>query len=225
MNQPPIDRISLVGRGRLGSALAQAFESAGIALDTDAPVVLLAVPDAAIAEAAAPYAEAAAPYADRTVGHTSGATPISVLPEGSFGLHPLQTFAGGEGPEAFRGIGAAIGGDTGVARELALALGMVPFEIADRDRPAYHAAASIASNFLVTLQAAAEQAGAGVVAREHLLPLVRTTVENWGHRGPDALTGPVARGDEDTVAAQRAALPSELTDLFDAMVERTKALA
>ncbi|MBA3300566.1 MAG: pantoate--beta-alanine ligase [Thermoleophilaceae bacterium] len=204
-----------MGRGRLGTALAQAFESAGIAVEDDAPVVLLAVPDAAIEEAAAFYA-------DRIVGHTSGATPVAVLPAGGFGLHPLQTFAGGEGPETFRGVGAAIGGDTTIARPLALALGMVPFELSDSDRPTYHAAASIASNFLVTLEATAEQVGDGVITREHLVPLVRTTVENWAARGSGALTGPVARGDEDTVARQRAALPAEVLEVFDAMVERTR---
>lgn len=218
MNQPPPDRISLVGSGRLGQALAAALETAGIAITGDAEIVLLCVPDAAIAECAARHP-------DRVIGHTSGATPVSVLPPGGFGLHPLQTFAGGEGPEAFHGVGAAIGGDTALAGALARALGMVPFEIADSDRPAYHAAASMASNFLVTLESAAERAGGGIVAREHLVPLVRTTVENWARRGEAALTGPVARGDAATVAAQRAALPAELTELFDVMVERTEAIA
>ena len=85
---------------------------------------------------------------------------------------------------------------------------MRPVEIAERDRPAYHAAASIASNFLVTLEAAAERiGGAAGIERELLVPLVRATVENWARLGPErALTGPVARGDEVTVARQRAAV-------------------
>ena len=89
---------------------------------------------------------------------------------------------------------------------------MRPFELDDDDRAAYHAAASIASNFLVTLEAAAEEvaAAAGLEpaeARALLAPLVRTTVENWVELGPErALTGPVARGDDATVAAQRAAV-------------------
>ena len=83
----------------------------------------------------------------------------------------------------------------------------MPFELADDRRAAYHAAASIASNFLVTLEAAAERiaAGAGLPpdqARTLLAPLVRSTVENWAELGPErALTGPVARGDEATVAS------------------------
>ena len=111
---------------------------------------------------------------------------------------------------------------------------MQPFEIEDPGRAAYHAAASIASNFLVTLEDAAERvaAGAGLDpadARELLAPLVRSTVENWAARGPErALTGPIARGDEATVANQRAAVAEaapELLALFDELVERTRALA
>ena len=111
---------------------------------------------------------------------------------------------------------------------------MTPFEIAEDGRAAYHAAASIASNFLVALEAAAERVagGAGLEpqeARALLAPLVRRTVEQWADVGPErALTGPVARGDEDTVAAQReavAAAAPELVALFDELVERTRALA
>ena len=96
----------------------------------------------------------------------------------------------GEGA-VFAGAGAAIAGDSpralALAGELAHALGMHPVEIAERDRPAYHAAASIASNFLVTLEAAAERIGADVgIEREMLVPLVRATVENWASLGPSA---------------------------------------
>jgi predicted short-subunit dehydrogenase-like oxidoreductase (DUF2520 family) len=110
---------------------------------------------------------------------------------------------------------------------------MEPFELGDEQRPAYHAAASVASNFLVALEAAAEElaAGAGLEpadARAALAPLVRATVENWAALGPErALTGPVARGDELTVAAQRAAVREvapQLEGLFDVMVERAQAI-
>jgi predicted short-subunit dehydrogenase-like oxidoreductase (DUF2520 family) len=106
---------------------------------------------------------------------------------------------------------------------------MEPFEVTDQQRPAYHAAASIASNYLVTLEWAATElaARAGVDAR--FGPLVRTTAENVIERGPRAaLTGPIARGDEDTVGAQRAAVADvapEMLPLFDALAERTRALA
>ena len=103
---------------------------------------------------------------------------------------------------------------------------MEPFEIADEDRPAYHAAASIASNFLVTLEAAAESLG---VPRDRLAPLVRQTVENWARLGAEqALTGPLARGDEVTVQRQRAAVEAErpeLLPLWDALADLTRDLA
>ena len=103
-------------------------------------------------------------------------------------------------------------------------------EVAERDRAAYHAAASIASNFLVTLEAAAEQLAVRAgVDRDFLVPLVRATVENWAALGAEqALTGPVARGDEQTVAAQRDAIAErapELLELFDALSSAPDALA
>jgi predicted short-subunit dehydrogenase-like oxidoreductase (DUF2520 family) len=202
----------------------------------DADAIVLCVPDSEIAAAAATVAGEA-----RLLGHTSGATPLTALEPaaGRFGLHPLQTFSGSpQDAERFRGCRCAIGGSTpealAAAERIARSLGMEPFELDDERRPAYHAAASIASNFLVALEAAAEEvaAGAGLdraEARAALAPLVRTTVENWAALGPErALTGPVARGDELTVAAQRAAVRQtapQVEALFDVMVERAKAIA
>jgi predicted short-subunit dehydrogenase-like oxidoreductase (DUF2520 family) len=120
------------------------------------------------------------------------------------------------------------------ATVLARTLGMTPFEIDDEGRAAYHAAASVASNFTVTLLAAAERiaAGAGLSpaeARLLLAPLVRRTVESVAELGPEqALTGPVARGDEATVDAQRRAVEEsapQLLDLFDELVRHTRSLA
>jgi predicted short-subunit dehydrogenase-like oxidoreductase (DUF2520 family) len=145
-----------------------------------------------------------------------------------------MTISADASAEVFAGAGAAVAGSTAqtlaLARALAVRLGMRPIEIAPGDRTAYHAAASIASNFLITLEATAERLAATVgVKRDDLLPLVRATVENWARLGPErALTGPVARGDDQTVAAQREALLErlpELAPLFDALVEATRALA
>jgi predicted short-subunit dehydrogenase-like oxidoreductase (DUF2520 family) len=192
-----------------------------------ADVVLLCVPDGEIAAAAAQITPGP------LVGHCSGATGLAPLtPHEAFSLHPLMTVTA-EGAQ-FAGAGAAIAGSTPralrVAAELADALGMRAVEVLDRDRVAYHAAASIASNFLITLEAAAEQLGSDAgVDRELLVPLVRATVENWAALGAErALTGPVARGDEQTVAAQRAAVQErapELLELFDVLVDRTRAVA
>lgn len=189
--------------------------------------MLLCVPDSEIAAAAALVSPG------RPVGHCSGATGLAALaPHEAFSIHPLMTVT--EHGAEFRRAGAAIDGSTptalGLAQELALALGMKPVRIADSDRAAYHAAASIASNFLVTLEAAAERLAATVgVERALLVPLVRATVENWATLGAGrALTGPVARGDEATVKAQRTAVAErtpELIELFDVLVESTRALA
>src|SRR4051812_34824111 len=227
-------RLAIVGTGRVGSALARAFSDAGIDVEGplgrgEAPradVVLLCVPDAEIANAAAEVDA-------RFVGHVSGATPLTNV---DFALHPLQTVAGAE--TEFAGCGCAIAGSTPgaleLARGLALAARMEPFEIDDSARAAYHAAASIASNFVVTLEWMAERvAGAAGIepadARRMLAPLVRRTVGNWAELGPEAaLTGPVARGDELTVQRQRKAIADaapDLLPLFDALVEQTRAVA
>jgi predicted short-subunit dehydrogenase-like oxidoreductase (DUF2520 family) len=233
---PACRRLAIVGRGRVGSALASALVSAGYPVDgplgrgadgAGAEAVLLCVPDGEIASAAASITPGP------LVGHCSGATGLGPLePHEAFSLHPLMTVT--TAGAAFAGAGAAIAGSTPraleLATELARAMDMVPVEIAEADRPAYHAAASIASNFLVTLEAAAERLGATVgLERDQLVPLVRATVENWARLGPErALTGPVARGDEATVARQRDAIAEsapELIDLFDALVSATRALA
>ena len=116
----PLARVAVVGAGRLGTALAAALRAAGTHVEgplgrhsrpSGADAVLLCVPDSEIPAAAGAVAGAAP-----LVGHTSGATPLDALdPSGAqaFGLHPLQTFAGGEGAERFRGAGCAVAGRTG----------------------------------------------------------------------------------------------------------------
>jgi predicted short-subunit dehydrogenase-like oxidoreductase (DUF2520 family) len=237
--------VGIVGRGRLGTALSVALRAAG--QPVEGPVgrgevprgchaILLCVPDGEIRAAASTVTRAA-----DLVGHTSGATPLSALqPAGGarFGLHPLLTVTGEPRPGEFAGAGCAVAGSVleafDFAAGLARRLGMTPFEIDDEGRAAYHAAASVASNFLVTLQAAAETIaeGAGLQpseARALLVPLLRRTVENLAELGPErALTGPIARGDHATVATQRAAVEQvapHLLELFDELVRHTHSLA
>jgi predicted short-subunit dehydrogenase-like oxidoreductase (DUF2520 family) len=232
-----LDLIAIVGAGRLGTALAAALRAAGHAVlgplgrgadASGATAVLLCVPDGEIAAAAGALAPGP------LVGHCSGATALDVLaPHEAFSLHPLMTVPAGAPAEVFAGAGCAVDGATpralAVADQLAAALGMRATRVADEDRAAYHAAASIASNFLVTLEGAAERLAATAgVDRALLAPLVRAAVENWAASGAEhALTGPIARGDEATVARQRAAVEErtpDLVPLFDALVDATRAL-
>jgi predicted short-subunit dehydrogenase-like oxidoreductase (DUF2520 family) len=192
------------------------------------------VPDGEIANAAAAVERGRAGSDSPLVGHCSGATTLEVLaPHDAFSLHPLMTVPV-DGPSQLAGASAAIAGSTprarGVAHQLALHLGLTPIDVADEDRAAYHAAASIASNFLITLEAAAERLAADAgVERAALVPLVRATVENWASLGAErALTGPIARGDAETVSRQRQAIEQrtpELLGLFDALAEATRTLA
>jgi predicted short-subunit dehydrogenase-like oxidoreductase (DUF2520 family) len=231
-----LPRCAVVGHGRLGTALSAALRASGVAVEgplgrgatgAGADVVLLCVPDAEIAAAASCLRRG------RLVGHCSGATTLAPLHEhpDAFSLHPLMTVTAAGA--TFAGASAAVAGTTeharDTARALATALGMAPLEIAEEDRAAYHAAASVASNFLVTLQWAAERIAGEGVDRAALAPLVRATVENWLADGPErALTGPIVRGDDATVARQRAAVAErtpDLLELFDALTRATKALA
>lgn len=230
-------RVQIVGRGRMGTALARALRDAGEELlpvggrgasGADADVVLLAVPDAAIAEAAQRIRPG------RFVGHLSGATGLGALRphEQAFSLHPLLTVTGAGAP--FAGSFAAVDGSDAdsleVALRLARALQLETFRVADEDRAAYHAAASAAANSLVVLEGFAEQLAASAgVPRGALAPLARAALRNWDELGAAAaLTGPIARGDEATVAAQRAAVAERLPgrlELFDALAAAARELA
>ena len=234
-----LHHVCVIGAGRLGCLLAEALRAtplrvAGPLRRGESPpvgvdAVLLCVPDAQIAAAAGRVAPGP------LIGHCSGATDLDVLGgRPAFSLHPLMTVTADARPEILTGAAAAIDGSSphalAVAAELATALGLDPVWIAPADRAAYHASASIAANFLITLEAAAERIGATAgLPRAALVPLVRAAVENWATAGPrQALTGPVVRGDEATVGHQRAAIAArtpDLLELFDALTAATRALA
>jgi predicted short-subunit dehydrogenase-like oxidoreductase (DUF2520 family) len=217
-----IERVHVIGSGRVGSAVTARLRERGVAVGEDDPdVVLLCVPDGAIAEVARAQTPGRA-----WIGHVSGATPLAALDphEHRFSLHPLQTFDRSGDPSQLDGAWAAISGQTeealGVARELAETLGLRPFELADSDRTLYHAGAVVASNYLVTLQRAAVRLG---VPAEGLVPLMKGTI-NHGFE----LTGPIARGDWTTVEAHRRAIRAnqpELENLYETLAEATVQLA
>ena len=219
-----IETIHVVGAGRVGSALAARLAERGVRVQPDsAELVLICVPDRAIAEVAA--AIGTGPW----VAHVSGATPLAALAPHTrrFGLHPLQTFTRARGAEQLDGAFAAVTAENDEARELgfelARLLGLQPFALAEEQRDAYHAGAAIASNYLVTLRRAAgsllEAAGA---PPEALDPLMRGTIENGFE-----LTGPIARGDWATVEAHRSAIRRErpgLEPMYASLAEATKEL-
>ena len=217
-----IKSVHVIGSGRVGSAVSARLHERGIAVGGDGPdVVLLCVPDTAIADTA----RALTPGRG-WIGHVSGATPLTALAphERRFSLHPLQTFDRSGDPAQLDGAWGAVSGETdealAVARVLAELLGLRPFELAESDRTMYHAGAVFASNYLVTLQRAAVQLG---VPAEGLVPLMTRTIENGFE-----LTGPIARGDWATVDAHRAAIHAahpELEPAYDALAEATVALA
>ena len=198
----------------------------------DATVVVLAVPDGALPEVAEALAATRAPPGAAAL-HLSGALTAAVLePLHGAGyavgtLHPLQTVADPEtGVARLRGCAYAIGGEPAAlaaARRLVAGLADQVLVVPPLARPAYHAAAVIASNYLVALlHLAARQLQplglgepAGVRA---LLPLVRGTLDNVERLGlPAALTGPIARGDADTVRLHLARLSPEDRILYCAL--------
>jgi predicted short-subunit dehydrogenase-like oxidoreductase (DUF2520 family) len=181
-----------------------------------ADLVLLAVPDDAVAGVALRLRDSGALLATQVVLHTSGRldrTELAALePTGaSLGsFHPLQTLRAAEGsPDALVGSPAVIEGDPRAleaARDLAARLRMSPVvEVAGEAKPRYHAAAVFASNYLVVLADVAGRLarGAGIEAPTDLfIPLMRRTLAHLEAGDPAAaLTGPIRRGDVGTVQA------------------------
>lgn len=221
-----IERVNVIGaRGRVGSAISARLTERGVELGGEEPqIVLLCVPDRAIAEVAATVPPG--PW----MAHTSGATPLDALAPHTrrFGLHPLQTFTLRRGPEQLDGAYAAVTAETeeaaAVGTALAGLLGLDAFRLDEDGRVLYHAGAAIASNYLVTLRRAAgtllEAAGA---PPEALDPLLRQTIAN-----DYELTGPIARGDWTTVERHRAAIAAaapDLLELYDVLAAATAAHA
>lgn len=233
----PLDLV-IVGPGRLGRTAARLLGERGVALGLvgrgepipTARRTWLCVPDRAIAEVAA-----AVPPGG-VVLHASGALDVEVLrplrPAGS--LHPLMTFPGPEHPPEGV-VPAAVAGDdeaVAAATDLARLLGWTPFPVPG-DRRLYHAAAVMAGNFATALlgEAALVLGRAGVPdddAAALLAPLALASIRNAAALGPaEALTGPVARGDEAVIQAHQdamAALPAHVRETYAALLASCRAL-
>jgi predicted short-subunit dehydrogenase-like oxidoreductase (DUF2520 family) len=218
-----IQTVNVIGRGRVGSAVAARLAERGVELrdDGDADIVLLCVPDAAIPDVARGLAPGRG-----WMGHVSGATPLAALAphERRFSLHPLQTFTHDRGAEQLDGAFAAVTGEApealAVATDLARTLGLQPFELSDDRRALYHAGAAVASNFLVTLYRIAASLLTEAGAPPHaLVPLMERTIENGFE-----LTGPIARGDWTTVDAHLTAIRAsrpEVEPIYRTLAEAT----
>ncbi|MBJ7306275.1 MAG: DUF2520 domain-containing protein [Acidimicrobiia bacterium] len=233
--------VRIIGPGRAGGALAIALARVGwtvvapvhrgeslSAAASGVDLLVIATPDGVIAD----VAREITPDPTTVVVHLSGALGLEALathPQRA-SLHPLTSMPTAEiGAERLVG-GAwfAIDANTESAlkcmESLADALGGRSFVVDDEHRVAYHAAAAIASNHVVALLGSAERvARSAGVPIEAYLELVRATIDNIEDLGViDALTGPVARGDWDTVARHRDAIdPSELA-LYDALVDAAR---
>jgi predicted short-subunit dehydrogenase-like oxidoreductase (DUF2520 family) len=247
--------IAIHGPGRAGGALAIAASAAGHtivsvqgrnadAVDHLASIVdvrpgtpdlaIIAVTDDAIAVVAAGIA-AHGPTV-HTV-HISGAVPVSALdPISDTGvqvgsLHPLQTLPDPQrGAEQLAGAWMAVTAHEPlrtVLNDFVISLACRPFDLSDDAKPLYHAGAAAAANYtLTTLHLALALFEAAGVPFEAARPLVETIVANAFEMGPaEALTGPVARGDAETVARQIAAIREQIPQAEEVFIDLARATA
>lgn len=208
----------------------------------EAGVVFLAVRDDALRPLVAELVEAGGLAHGQVALHLSGALTHDVLePLGAAGaalgsMHPLMTVSEEPGRAArlFKGACFALEGDlraVEAADALVRRLGGMPAFIAPEAKAAYHAGAVFASNYMLTCLATAEGLleDAGMTretARAALLPIARATVDNVGRQGPEAaLTGPIARGDVETIRKHLRAMPPEVAALYEALGRATIAIA
>lgn len=207
-------------------------------------IVLLALPDDLLEDMALQLRQNGWLAPETVLIHFSGRHPAAILNQGpaptvrALSLHPLQTFA-----DAVAGLRNLPGAPFSVEGEDALiplgetlveAMGGIPFRIQSQQKPLYHAAACVASNYLITLATAASKimAACGFTEDEALkllIPLLKGTGRNLITLGPQqALTGPIARGDVNTIASHldaMAELPTELLDIYRVLGKETVKLA
>ena len=256
--------VAVVGAGRVGTALAVLLARAGHRLVAvsgrdatrartekflpgvtvipaveavkDAELVLVGVPDDAIAETADGIAEAV--RAGSHVAHLSGSAPLAELdPVALVGakvlsLHPLQTFPEVEAviarlPESSFAVTAVDDEEFVVAEGLVRDIGARSFRLPDDRKPLYHAAAVFCSNYLTVTQRVAELLFTLAGLEDPVAtfePLARSTLDNVFELGPaNALTGPAARGDAGTIRRNLEALSSQAPHSVPAYVEMARA--
>jgi predicted short-subunit dehydrogenase-like oxidoreductase (DUF2520 family) len=227
-----VHTVRFIGAGRAGRSLATALAAVGwdvvgllgrhddvadAAVGVD--VLVIATPDDAVADVAA----SVRPQPGTVVLHLSGSLGTDVLvPHGRrAALHPLVPLPNATvgARRLAGGVTFAVAGDP-VAREMAEALGGRTVEVADADRPTYHAAACIAANHVVALLGQVERvAAAAGLPLDAFMDLTRAAVDDVARLGPrQALTGPAGRGDWATLARHLDALPQDERAAYNAGV-------
>jgi predicted short-subunit dehydrogenase-like oxidoreductase (DUF2520 family) len=201
-------------------------------------LLLLAVPDDALADLIAGLAATGSVRRGALVAHTSGAhgveilEPLAVTGALPLALHPVMTFTGSD-VDLQRLDGACFGATTTeelrpVAEALVIEMGAEPVWITEELRTTYHAGLAFGANNLVTL--VAESADllqrAGVSNPERMLgPLLGAALDNSLRHGDRALTGPVARGDAGTVAKHLQAIAGRAPEALSAYIEMSRLTA
>ena len=198
----------------------------------EADIIFITVPDRLISEIAFQLAEEIGGFSGKWVIHCSGIltseilSPVKAKGASVLSFHPLQTFPLQTDISRFKDIYFALeGGDITLGQKLAEDLGGKAFPLKPDQKILYHAAACTASNYLFTLASAAGKMmeAAGIDPAEGikiLLPLISGAVKSIRETGLEAgLTGPVTRGDADTVAAHLAALQEypELAEIYSSL--------
>ena len=226
-------RIVIIGAGRAGTSLAGAFSLAGhdvavchhdeLHTVPSADAIVLCVPDDAIASISSLL-----PRTDAVVMHVAGSRNLDVLSghQRVASMHPLVALPNGDvGQRRLRDSVFAVAGDP-LATELVQSIGGRPISVRDEDRVAYHAAACIAANHLVTLLHSVSALADGIgMSLEDFMPLAQSAIDDAASMGPlAALTGPASRGDLTTIDAHLAALPDEARPLYVALANEALAL-
>ncbi len=198
-------------------------------LPAESRLVVCCIPDGKLSEVASRLSRISHPWRKTVVLHTSGALSAEVLrplaAEGArtLSFHPLQALTSTSGPSALEGVYAGIEGEPpalAAGIELAVGLGMRYLILTAGAKPRYHLAASMASNYLVTLNAIVQQIFQSLdidraTAQEVMAPLIRGTLDNLATSTPeDSLTGPILRGDLETVHKHGLALRRHLPHLI-----------
>lgn len=218
MNHPAI---TIIGPGRLGKALAKAFTEAQYSVkvfgrkDTFSDfgdITFITTPDSEIRKTASTIASSKAEFDGKIFVHCSGSSPSSILDElKEKGVHiacfhPLQAVS--KETKSFKDIYFDLEGDEEALaqlEELAKSLGAKSFRVSSKEKELLHVSAVIASNYLVTLADLALRISESTAISQRdllnaFLPLMSSSIKNLGELSPsDALTGPISRGDTQTV--------------------------